>query len=103
MFMKFKLYKYKIKIQKNNNKKILPSINNNIIIKYNNLILYGYVIKNLYNNSASLIKLYSHPDYIDDSLIKSSKYNKGYFLLLSHHKWFFNKNNILIEMTNFSS
>lgn len=112
--MKFKLYKFKYTTnnydinQTGGKKKWPPAINSDIIIKHNDLILYGNVIKYIWNNTAIIVKLYSHPDYIDNTLNNSSLFNKGHILLLPTHKWSFNnpKSNINksnIEMTSIIS
>lgn len=99
MYMKFKLYKYKYAtstfgdLQTGGKKKWPPTINSEIIIRHNDLMLYGNVIKYIWNNTAVIVKLYSHPDFIDNTLSNSSKYNKGHILLLPTHKWSFNNSN----------
>ena len=70
-----------------------PQEGENITINNQNNKFKGSVVKNIWNNTASVVKL-NNDDYVELSFKDETQYNngKGYYLLLADHYWNYENN-----------
>lgn len=78
-----------------------PTENSRISINHENNKYQGTAVKNIWNNTATIVKLdnenYTEPSLADDSTFSNGK---GHFLLLADYSWDYENNNTKTNQSN---